>query len=273
MNRRQLLTGCATGICFVSGCMTSLDAQRGEPNAVNDPEKTIEKFINAVVAGNAETIASLIHSNGKLAGEANTLANTEETVELTSIRTDIAVQAEEEVFVNAKIEYQNETGEEFIDDDLYELREENDQWRVYAELSKIPLEYRLEGVSPAESFTARVGLSQSSAELFFRAADVSAVDMQRSYQENDLDIVAVSFSGGKADQMRETATALGNDLPNAEIFEFLDDKLVNTLQISRRIAQSIQSGQWVGNPQLTLAYKDKELAERVAATVLEHMEG
>lgn len=278
--RRKILAMLGASFTTIAGCTTSEsgpssgsdDTAGGLSDNSDSPAGIVERFIDAVAAGDRDTIDSLVHPGGELAGEASTLAERGETREIISIRTEVARQAENEAFVTTQLEYRNEDGETVTEDDVFELRENDGAWRIYKTLDKVPLEYRIEGVTPADSFRTTIGLEESSAEQFFRAEDVSAVDLSSGLESENQDRISVTFFEENADQIQATAADLEDDLMQAKIFEYLDGELTNTFEIAAGLARSFQSGQWAADPRFVLTYEDAELAERVAATILENIE-
>lgn len=272
MHRRRLLQiGVSVGVgVTLAGCVD--DEERGadaESTASDgDPEEVVRQFVEAVDAGDQESLDSLVHSDGELAGETDEYAEGGEEIEISSVSTETVAQADEEAFVDTGIEYQNEEGDDSVNDILYELRREGGSWRIYGEPANVPLKYRLEDVTPANSFETTIGLSESAAEPFFSAEDVVSVDMQDHYQDDDIVLVALAFSYEKAEQMQQTATDLGSDLHDARIFEYLEDELVKTVDMSNGIARAMLDGNWATSGGLNISYTDRDLAARVAKTVL-----
>jgi hypothetical protein len=279
-HRRKILVICGASFTTIAGCTTDdsgpSSGSDDTAGALSDDSDSlagiVERFINAVAAGDRDTIDSLVHPGGELAGEASTLAERGETREIISIQTEVAGQAENEAFVTTQLEYRNEDGETTTEDDVFALRKNDGSWRIYKTLNKVPLEYRIEGVTPADSFRTTIGLEESSAEQFFRAVDVSAVDLSSGSESENQDRITVTFSEEIANQIQATAADLEDDLMQAKIFEYLDSELTNTFEMTTALARLFQSGQWAADPRFILAYEDAELAERVAATILENIE-
>ena len=267
--RRKVLASVGLGVTAAAGCTTGEELLS---SGSDDPTEVVERFIEAVSDGDSGTIASLSHSNGKFAGEADRLAERGK-VDVVSVQTAVAAEGENEAFVDTQLKYRNESGDIKAEDDMYELRTEDGKWRIYEDSVRIPLEYRLEGVAPADSFETAIGLEESSANQFFGAKDVSIVDLRSRSQSGERDMITLTFSEESAERIRATAAELENRLVKATIFEYLGDELSNRLSMSAGLAEAFQSGQWTASPEFILRYEDAGLAERVAATILKRMQG
>lgn len=277
--RRRRFVKYGAGVCSVavlSGCVSEQQEPEDTGDAGQtassdrDPQQTVRDFLNAIEAGERETVAELVHPDGKLADRVDLLVENGETVEFETVQTEMAAQGGDRAFVDVAGEGHSEEGSQVTIETVYELRTGDDKWRMYANPGKVPVEYRLEDVAPAESFEARIGRSAENAEVLFTAADVAAVDLNQSQTPPS---VAVSFSGDRAEQIQETASSLGSELNTAEIFEYLGGERVRTREVSPELARLIRSGDWATGPELTLSYDDPKLVERVAATLLDEGSG
>lgn len=270
MNRRSVLK-IGVGACVgftLAGCVDDEEgtADTETTTSVGEPEEVVRQFVDAVDEGDQESLDSLVHSDGEIAGETGEYAERGGEIEVSSVDTETVAHADEEAFVDTEIEYQNEEGDDSIDTILFELQKEGGSWRIYREAANIPLKYRLEEVTPADSFETTIGLSEPDAEPFFNAKEAAAVDIQDHYQDDDIVLVSLSFPDDKTDQMKQTATDLGSDLQDAQIFQYIEDELVKTSDMSENLARTMQTGNWRGN--FNVSYTDRDLAERVAKTVL-----
>ncbi len=269
MNRRSILK-IGAGACVgftLAGCVGDEEGTVDTETTTSggNPEEVVQQFVDAVDQGDQESLDQLVHSEGEIAGETGEYAERGGEVEVSSVDTETVAQADKEAFVDTEIEYQDQESDDSIDTILYELQKEG-SWRIYRESANIPLKYRLEDTTPADSFETTIGLSEPAAEPFFNAKEVAAVDIQDHYQDDDIVLVSLSFSDDKADQMQQTATDLGSDLQDAQIFQYLEDELVKTSDVSEDLAYMMQTGNWDGSS--NMSYTDRDLAERVAKTVL-----
>jgi hypothetical protein len=281
VNRRQLIKygiGAGGGVvlagCTDAGGIGSGGQDTGQGEQVSDselgPEETVRRFVRAVEAGERESVDALVHSSGDLAGRVDEYVRAGSSVEFDAVRTALVAQADGRAFVDVDAEGRDEDGSTTTIDTVYELRPEDGGWRLYADPGRVPLRYRVENVNPARSYETTIGLSEGAAEEFFDATDVTAVDLR---ERDGRSIVALSFSGERAERIQETAAGLGDDLSAANVFEYLGGDLTQPVEVSQGLARRMRSGQWAADPRFVRSYRDGELAARVAATVLEAVEG
>lgn len=270
MDRRRVLKA-GVGACVgftLAGCVDDEEgtAETETTTSSGDPEEVMQQFFDAIAAGDHDTVESLVHPDGELADVADELPSDEDAIEYESIHTETVAQGDGKAFVETEVREQYTDGEERTNEDLFELHREGGDWRIYARPNNVPLKLRLEDVTAAESFETTIGTSESAAEFFFSAKEAAAVDIQDHYQDDDIVLVSLSFPDDKADQMQQTAADLGSDLQDAQTFEYLEDELVRTSDVSEGLAQTMQTGNWDG--MFNVSYTDRDLAERVAKTVL-----
>jgi len=132
MRRRQYLsvTASTVAVAGLAGCSGILG---GGDGAGDDPESTVEAFIQALSDGDRERANELIHSEspeGEIEeGEMDQTEDFEFNVEETELLSEDGDTAE------VRVEYTIESSdseESMSQEQVYELRTENGNWRIWA---------------------------------------------------------------------------------------------------------------------------------------------
>lgn len=131
MRRRQYLSATASTVAVagLAGCSGILGGGGG---AGDDPESTVESFIEALSDGDVERANELIHSDSP-DGEIDE-DDMDDSEDFSFSVEETELLSEEDDTAEVRVEYtveSSETEESMTQEQTYELRTENGNWRIW----------------------------------------------------------------------------------------------------------------------------------------------
>lgn len=279
MNRRRFIITGTTVVpsIGIAGCTENNLNQEPDVNdessttsSGGEPGEVTKEFINMVNNKNYDTIDSLIHPNSKLVGKVDSYVADREMVNIKSVQIEAVTSTNKEAFVTADIRYSTENNGNSYCSVVYGLQKENNEWRIYTEPSHVLLEHRLEDVNSGNSFKTKIGTSESTAENFIRSEDIVILKIEEEYQDEIITRMPILCDEDRAKNIQKTVSDLGDDIRRPTVYVYLDDELIKSHDMNPMVATSMREGSWANQGNYAFWYEDKELAERIAATVLEH---